>query len=68
MSIMQRLYDSEINVVVYSFYDSGFRVYLGDEMNGYRADTTFETWSEVERWLDAQARIHFPDSVFARSS
>ncbi len=68
MSIMQRLYDSEINAVVYSFYDNGFRVYLGDEMNGYRADTTVQTWDEVERWLDRQARIHFPDSAYARNS
>jgi hypothetical protein len=35
MSIMQRLYDSEINAVMSSFYDDGFYVKLGDEMNGF---------------------------------
>ena len=47
-----------------SFYDSGFRVYLGDELNGYHADTNAQTWDEVERWLDTQARIHFTDSAY----
>ena len=32
MSIMQRLYDSGINVSVSSFWDDGFYVKLGDEM------------------------------------
>ena len=35
MAIMQRLYDSEISAVVYSFYDCGFRVLLGNRLNGY---------------------------------
>jgi hypothetical protein len=38
MSIMQRLYDSEINTTVSSFYDDGSYVKLGDEMNGFRAE------------------------------
>ena len=33
MSILQRLYDSEIDVWVTSFWDDGFYVRLGDEMN-----------------------------------
>ncbi len=48
MSIMQRLYDREINAVVYSFWDCGFRMYLGDELNGYRAEGQCSTWGEVE--------------------
>jgi hypothetical protein len=38
MSIMQRLYDSEINATMSSFWDDGFYVKLGDEMNGFRAE------------------------------
>jgi hypothetical protein len=49
MSILQRPYDSEINVWVTSFWDGGFYVWLGDEMNGYRAEGRCDTWAEVER-------------------
>jgi hypothetical protein len=68
MSIMQRLYDSEINAWITSFWDDGFYVRLGDEMNGFRAEVQCMTWNEVEQWLDKQACIHYPDSVFARGS
>lgn len=67
MSIMQRLYDSEINAVVSSFYDDGFYVKLGDEMNGFVAEGHCITWADVEEWLTAMARIHYPMSDFARA-
>jgi hypothetical protein len=41
-------------------------VRLGDEMNGFRAEGRCDTWVGVERWLDQQARAHYPDSAFAR--
>jgi hypothetical protein len=37
MSILQRLYDSEINFEVAGFYDAGFDVRLGDALNGFLA-------------------------------
>jgi hypothetical protein len=57
MSVLQRLYDSEINVWVTLFWDDGFYVRLGDEMNGFRAEGRCDTWAEIERWLDQQARV-----------
>lgn len=68
MSIMQQLFESDINFVVDWFGDKGFRVYLGDEKNGYRANGDCRTWADVERWLDTQARIHFPNSDFAKGA
>ena len=65
MSILQRLYDSEINVAISSFWDDGFYVKLGDGMNGYRAEGLCRTWHDVEEWLTAMARIHYPTSDFA---
>lgn len=62
---MQQLYESEINVWITSFWDDGFYVRLGDEMNGFRTEGHCMTWEAVERWLDEQARIHYPNSVFA---
>lgn len=34
ISIMHALYESEINCRVESFWDGGFTIYLGDDMNG----------------------------------
>jgi hypothetical protein len=35
---MEALYAAEINCTVSSFWDAGFSVRLGDEMNGWRAE------------------------------
>ena len=58
MSIMERLYDSEINVSVSSFWDDGFYVRLGDER--YRAEGRCKTSADVGEWLHAMVRIHYP--------
>jgi hypothetical protein len=68
MSILQRLYDSEINAVVSCFWEDGVYVKLGDEMNGFVAEGHCATWADVEEWLTAMARIHYPVSVFARGT
>jgi hypothetical protein len=65
-SVMQRLYDSEINFKVSAFYDDGFHVELADELNGIRAEARLSTWADVEEWLAGMARVHFPTSAFAR--
>jgi hypothetical protein len=66
MSIVRQLFESDINFVICSRGERGFRVYLGDEKNGYRANKDCRTWADVELWLDTQVRIHFPNSDFAR--
>jgi hypothetical protein len=66
MSILQRLYDSEINFEVSGFYDAGFDVRLGDHLNGFLVKDKVETWAEAETWLREQALAHFPDSKFAQ--
>jgi hypothetical protein len=67
MSVFQRLYDSEINFEVSSFYDAGIDVRLGDALNGFLAQGKVDTWAEAEAWLRDQAVAHFPDSEFAKS-
>jgi len=44
----------------------GFYVRVVDEMNGFGAEGRCETWVEVELWLDQHARLHYPESAFAR--
>jgi hypothetical protein len=40
MADLGQLHDSEINVGVQTFYDSGMRIWIGDEMIGLHAETT----------------------------
>ena len=61
-------HDSEINFALSSFWDGGITAQLGDEMNGFLAEGTFATVADAERWLCDQARVHFPDSEFAKST
>jgi hypothetical protein len=65
MSVMQRLYDSEINVAISSFWDDRLCVKLGGEMNGFVAEGRCRTWADVEEWVLAMARVHYPTSDFA---
>ena len=66
MSILQRLYDSEINFEVSGFYDAGFDVRVGDHLNGFRVKDKVETWANAEAWPREQALALFPDSKFAQ--
>lgn len=68
MTVFQPLYDSEINFLVSCFWDGGFYVALGDEMNGFRDRAEVYTWAEVEPWLKAAAKRHFPESKFAKET
>jgi len=67
-TVFERLYNSAINFDVSCFWVGGFDVKLGDGMNGFKAQATVDTWAEVEPWLEAQALVHFPGSVFSRNS
>lgn len=62
--IPQRLYDSEINFSISCFWDGGFGVKLGDEMNGFDAATQVQTFQEALCWLDQEARRRYPDSLY----
>lgn len=66
MSVMQDLYDDEINFTVSTFWDGGFEVQIGDDMNGFKASATFWHWGQVEQWLIAEAIKHWPKSDFAK--
>lgn len=67
MSILQDLYDSEINVSISTFWDAGYDMKIGDNMNGFDEEGSVETWAEVEPWLERAAIAHYPDSVFAQN-
>jgi hypothetical protein len=65
--VFQRLYDSEINFSVSTFWDGGFDAKLGDELNGFNAEANVRTMLEAEAWLERQAAELYPASTFATS-
>lgn len=65
MSVIQDLYDSEINFSLEVFWDAGFEIRLGDTKNGFPAHTRVRTWADVEAWLIEAVRVLYPDTAFA---
>lgn len=63
--VLQDLYDSEINFSIVTFWDAGFRVMLGDDLNGYVAESRVQSFADAVRWLATAALQHYPESKFA---
>ena len=64
---LQRMYDSEINVRIQCFWDGGWHVAVGDEMNGLK----WPKWDNCELdqvipALQDLIREHYPNSTYAR--
>ena len=64
---LQKLYDSEINFSISTFWDGGFDVKLCDQMNGYKAESNFKTFNEALIWLQQSAIEHYPESAYAHN-
>jgi hypothetical protein len=62
--IIDALYESEINCSVTTLWDGGIQVKLGDEMNGFVAETEVKTTVKAAEWLDQAARKHYPESTY----
>lgn len=66
--ILNALYNSEINVEISSFWDGGWTVKIGDAMNGFKAEMTFDDLSEnTAAWLTKAACELYPNSDFAKA-
>lgn len=63
--IPQRLYDSEINFSISCFWDGGFTVKIGDDINGFKADEQVGTYGQALEWLDRKVRQRYPESLYA---
>lgn len=70
VTVMQKLYDSEINCGIKSFWDNGFDVFLGDEMNGIHEEINFDSdkLNEAGIWLHNKACEFYPDSEYAKTT
>lgn len=61
---MEYLYDREINCQVGSFWDGGFELCLGDNMNGFKDFSVFdadELDTKGAQFLIDQADLHYPN-------
>ncbi len=61
-TVLNALYREEINCGLGSFWDGGWDVWIGDEMNGFRAEATFEraNLDKVPEWLVTNAERLYP--------
>lgn len=62
LTVLKALYDMEINVGMQAFWDGGWDVWFGDEMNGKRRTEHFrnEDFGEVVSWLTLTAEELHP--------
>lgn len=71
--VFERLYRAEINAGIASFWDMGYRVWIGDESNGIKRDkyvsvgkgpndcaTWADLWQEVSLFLMESADDLYP--------
>lgn len=66
MSVLQALYDSEINFSISTFWDGGFDVKLGDEVSGIKAIANCGSMEAADQWLKDKAIELYPESDFAK--
>lgn len=66
-NLFEALYKSEINLHISWFWDAGFDVKIGDEMNGYLASFSSYDLFEIEKWIEQKAKELFPDSKFSKT-
>jgi hypothetical protein len=62
--VLKNLYASEINCSISSFWDAGWNVKLGDEMNSFAAESNFMTEHAVwvaPRWEHRHDGYYFRD-------
>lgn len=65
---LQKMYDSEINVRISSFWDGGWYVMVGDDMNGFhRPKWDCCELHEVIPALQELIKEHYPNSKYAWS-
>ena len=58
---LQALYDAEINFKIECFWDGGFDVKSGDDMNGIKAEDNFRRLEDAVSFLENEARKIYPD-------
>jgi hypothetical protein len=67
-SELELIYASEINVRLETFWDGGWRVAVGDEMNGLHwYDGPVSDVAAILPALQSLIKEHYPESSYAKS-
>nr|WP_162759298.1 hypothetical protein [Brucella intermedia] len=66
LEVLKAAYDSDINIYLASFWDGGWEVRIGDEMDGFRAERRLRDIGKVAVWLKEEIILLFPDSEAAK--
>lgn len=61
---LQKMYDSEIDFHISTFWDGGFDWKLGSEMNGFTDTGCTYTFGEAVESLEMAAHKRYPESAF----
>lgn len=65
VSILRRIYESEVDVTLRSRWDTGWQVEIE---NGLIARSMVNSLDEAATWLHGQMLLHFPDSLYAQTA
>ena len=63
--VLADLYAAEINIQISSFWDCGYSLALGDEMNGFKARGHVDRLSDAGQWFIDNGVMWYPKSPFA---
>ena len=66
LDMLAEVYDSEINWAMESFWDGGYTVKLGDEMNGFKEEWQADTIAHALWRLPGAIERHYPESDFVK--
>lgn len=64
--VISALHDSQINGEISWLLDGCWRVRIGDQWNGYKAEETVNDLFDAVVWFRTKAVELYPDSGFAR--
>jgi len=64
--VMIAAYQSEINYSISCFWDGGWTLRLGDELNGFESSSVYETVADLERDMPKEICRLYPKSKFAK--
>lgn len=63
---LQKIYNSEINFSISTFWDGGFDVKLGDDINGYKETWNFDKIEDAVKWLIKKVHQYYSDSEYCK--
>ena len=64
MSVLQDIYDSEVDIYIATFWDGGYEVKIGNFQGGWVAEGKVDRFGMVEAWFIEQMFKYYPHSSF----